>query len=259
MRMAWTIGWVLSVPALAPAAVLYDGSLGTLPGTQGWLYGTNPLVGASANQSVIPGGVNLDSTPAISDKAGYFSTFHPSVPTLDRATGFTIRIDLKVLADNHAGSDKNADLIDDRAGFSLIALSADHRGVELGFWADRVWAQDTAFHHAEQGLINTTAAARTYDLAVLNNDYWVNVDGSFLFGGTVRDYSSFGFPYASNNFVFWGDDTTSASGSTNVTHIEALASALPSPGAISLLMVGAMGFLARRPNRSLRDLSGRPT
>lgn len=250
MMRLWIMAVMFCAGSAAPAAVLYDGSAGTLPGSQGWTYLTNPFVGATATQSLVSGGVRLDSTPATAESAGYFSTLHPSVPTLDRSTGFTVRIDLKVLADIHAGSDKNADSIDDRAGFSVIALSSDHKGVELGFWSDRLWAQDTSFHHAEEGLINTTSASRRYDIAIKDNAYWVMADNAYLFGGPIRDYSGFGAPYTSNNFIFWGDDTSSAAGSTEVSRVEALTTAVPEPGSAAVAVLLVLPAILRRRARA---------
>lgn len=241
MIRVWVAIVVVCEASVSPAAVLYDGSAGTLPSpAQGWVYLVDPSP-TSATQTLITGGVNLNTTAATTDKAGYFSSPLLSVPTLSRTTGFTVRIDLKLLSESHVSND--------RAGFSVIALSSDdHKGVELGFWSDRVWAQNTAFQHSEEGLVDTTAAIKRYDIAVKDDNYWVMVDGSYLFGGPARDYSAFGLPYNSNKFIFWGDDTSSAAGSTDVMRVEALTTAVPEPAAGTLLLL-AMGMCLRRRAR----------
>ena len=43
---------------------------------------------------------------------------------------------LKLLSETHSTND--------RAGLSLIVLSSDLRGIELGFWTNEIWAQSGA-------------------------------------------------------------------------------------------------------------------
>ena len=51
--------------------------------------------------------------------------------------------------------------------------------------------------------------------------------------GAVRDYSAIGFfPYTQQNFLFVGDDTTSASGSYDFAYMAV--TAVPEPGTLSL-------------------------
>ena len=115
--------------------VLYDGSLGTLPASQGWLYLTTPFSGASATQSATGGAARLDSTPATSDKAGYFNNAHPLLQNLDRSAGFKVRFDARVNVETHVSTD--------RAGFSIIVLANNLGGVEIGFWTNEIWVKRT--------------------------------------------------------------------------------------------------------------------
>src|SRR5512139_2947019 len=59
---------------LATASVLYDGALNTgTPGTQGFFYLTNPPGGVQATQAFTNPVTLLDTTPQMSDYAGYFA------------------------------------------------------------------------------------------------------------------------------------------------------------------------------------------
>src|SRR5689334_6221292 len=126
----------LIVAAQASAVTLYDGSLGTAPSSQGWLShysfnGGTETVGATKT--------TYDSSAADNTQGGYSthtfvgSLVNPSSPVLDRNVGYTVSVDLKLLSENHTSTD--------RAGLSLIVLSSDHLGIELGFWNNEIWEQ----------------------------------------------------------------------------------------------------------------------
>ena len=131
----------------------------------------------------------LDTTAASGDKAGYGSNIHPLVGTLDRAAGFTVGISLLVEREAHASPD--------RAGFSLIVLGSDSKGVELGFWGNEVWAQTSAplFTHGEGAAFDTTKSLTDYALTILGGNYSLKAGGQTILTGQVRDYSAFGLPY----------------------------------------------------------------
>jgi hypothetical protein len=207
------------------ATTLYDGSLGTTPDHQGWIYLTDPLFGTAATQAASDGVTTLDTTAATSDSAGYFGF---GLATLDRSTGYTISLTLKLDSETHTSTD--------RAGFSLIALSSDHQGVELGFWTDQVWAQNVGFTHGESASDATTSASVRYDLTISGNAYSLSVGGTALLNGTLRDYSASGAPYTQNNTIFFGDDTSSAAAKAEVANVEA--SSVPEPGSLALLALG---------------------
>ncbi|MCI0644585.1 MAG: hypothetical protein L0346_06880, partial [Chloroflexi bacterium] len=119
-------------PHLAPV-VLYDGSLGTLPADQGFLFVVFP---SGPTQTISNGGVILDTSATHSYYAGYFGQ-EALVPTLDQTEGFTVTFAASVLSETHASND--------RAGFSIIVLSDDSGGtepvvgIELAFWSDEIW------------------------------------------------------------------------------------------------------------------------
>ena len=120
--------------------VLYDGSLGTAPAQQGWATVSLPL---SLATPVADSAVRLD-TLALSGELSGFSRTAPS--PLDRTNGFCAVFTLRLHEESHNTPD--------RAGLSVIVLGHDKRGLELAFWADRVWAQSDAplFKHAEEAL-----------------------------------------------------------------------------------------------------------
>lgn len=206
----------------AGAQVLFDPALGTLPAAQGWLYLTSPFVGAHATQALLPSRVTLDTTPDVGfgEQAGYFGVPHPSAMLLDRAAGFTITFDLRVVTEMHAARDDNADGVFDRAGFSVIVLTHDVVGIELGFWTSRVWAYDDdrdgpteLFTQAEGAAVDTTAALARYDLVIVGDEYSLRRGGVQILAGRLRDYRAFvGTPnvYEFGDFLFMGDDTGSA-------------------------------------------------
>ena len=188
---------------------LYSADRGTTPDHQGWLYLSEPIFGASARSYMGPHVAHLDTTGETKDKAGFFSRlpvarsqFLP-LPTLDRATGFDLEFQVQLLNENHKSSA--------RAGFSVIVLASDHHGLELAFWGNEVWVQEDnpIFTHGE-GVAIDTSGLQSYRLSFLGDSYQLYRDGLLILAGKARDYSSFGRPYTLPNFIFFGDDTTSA-------------------------------------------------
>jgi hypothetical protein len=176
-RFVITLSICLAQAGVSRGVTLYDSAPGTLPGAQGWL-----TVADSATVELHTGQyASLDTTAARADQSGYFSedpftgTFvsHPDMPVLDHSTGYTIGFELRVVAESHNTRDDNGDGRDDRAGFSLITISEDLAGLELGFFADRIWAYAAAseginslFTQAEGIEFNTTASVVDYQLSV---------------------------------------------------------------------------------------------
>jgi len=205
-------------PSSGTTTVLYDGSLGTLPGSQGFIYIPSPFPGSSI-QTITNSVTTLNTTPVQSDKAGYF-VLPNVVPILDRAKGYTVSFTSQVISETHSTND--------RAGFSVIALSSDKRGIEIGFWQDKIWAQEYIagvgnphFIHAEEAAYNTSAALTIYDLTILGDAYTLFVGQTSILSGKLRDYSSFGAPYTTQNFIFLGDDTTSAKATLKLSDVSA--------------------------------------
>ena len=254
-RLSLTIVVALAA-ASARAQVLYDGSAGTTPDAQGWKYVTNPLVGAGATNTVTTGGAALDTTAVRTDQAGYFSEApiigkHPLMPTLDRTAGYGVRFDLHVVSEGHNADDRNTDGVDDRAGYSIIALSSDLMGVEIAFWPDEVWAYDRRdigggvmeFVHDESSTgFNPDIGLLRYELLIVGSTYTLTAGGSQVLTGALRDYSGEGWPYTTPSFLFLGDDTSAADSLTRLTHVEVI----PEPATLLLLAAGGNALVRRR-------------
>lgn len=164
--------------------------------------------------------------------------FSRSDQTLNRTAGYTLNFTLKVDAETHDGVNGP-----NRSGVSVIALSSDLMGIELSFWNDRIWAQSgTDFLKAEEGLFDTASSFNSYSLQVSGSSYslFANVLAKEVVSGSLRNYSAAGIPYNLPNFLFFGDNTTSARGTFSTTSV--VLSAAPEPGTCCLLGLG-LGLL----------------
>jgi hypothetical protein len=205
--------WAISIFSTSSATnttfTLYDGSLGGRPDEQGLLFVDLPP--GLAGHTFAGGLTTLDTTALDGIYAGYpmEPTTVITVPVMDRTETYTITFSVQIESEAHTSND--------RAGFSLIALSNDVKGIELGFWSDEIWAQhdDTTgdlFTHAE-GVSIATSALTTYTLMIITDTYTLAASGTPILTGPLRDYTNFVGPfdpYETPNFIFLGDDTTSA-------------------------------------------------
>lgn len=219
------------------AGTLYDASVGTLPGAQGWQFQADPNNGP-VTQQVAGGLLSLTTSLDRADRAGYPSRLpsvppfvfpnHPLIGTLDRQAGFTVRLDLRVVDEGHNARDDNGDGAFDRAGFSLLVVCHDLMAIELGFWGDRIWAQNDdassaseLFTQAEGVAIDTTVGVHVYELSVDGSGYRLFVDGSPILGGPLRDYGNAaglaGYVYRTQDLIFFGDNTGSADSDVRVS------------------------------------------
>ena len=255
-------GTQLSSPA--NAEVLFDGAQGTPLGSQGWLYPPPlPLIGNGVVQTPSNGKTNLNTVSQIGDQAGYFSKTpenlfgflpahsHPEVPVLDRAQSYTLRWDVQINDEDHSGST-------DRAGFSVIVIGEDLKGLEIAFWKDKVWVQNDGnegpnsqlFTHGEEADFNTMAALTRYDLQILDNGYELSADGMSILSGNLRDYSAyqgtFDFAYTTPSFIFLGDDTTSAGADIDLAFVEVL---VPEPSTATVILL-ALALTTRSRRRT---------
>lgn len=182
---------------------------GAPDGQPRWHYLTKPLLGSKAIRTSLPDGWRLDTTGETKDSAGFFSLRLPfpgglmSRPKIDRRAGVTVHFRLAVRSENHVRPE--------RAGTSLIVISDDLMGVELGFWRNEIWAQLDAplFTHGE-GAAAETAAPVDYELKFSGDRYELDAAGRKILEGPLKNYSAFGFPYDRPDFLFYGDDTGSA-------------------------------------------------
>lgn len=213
-------------PLVGKTTILYDGALGTLPQNQGLQY-----FGLGVIPTISGGVTTLNTSANFNFQAGfsnYLGTTNSSSFALDRTTGYTISFSAKVTDEARTTTaNKNNDGKDDRAGFSVIAISSDGKyGIELGFWKDRIWAQDdgttqkdpslepdtapasnyrTLFTQAE-GVGYDTTSLVSYDLTVLGDTYTLFTNDDVILSGKLRDYSA--VPnglldvYENPNFIF---------------------------------------------------------
>jgi hypothetical protein len=203
--MKWLLA-CLAGCALAPLGgrgqVLWDGRIGTRMTAQGWSYAALP---GTAQEVYTAEAVQLSTQASLLENAGYARVL---APPLLAAEGFNLVVRFRLLAETHTRPE--------RAGFSIILLGADRRGIELGFWRDQVFAQaDTPlFTRGEEARRVFDLAPVTAVVSVRGANYTLFVDRQPVLTGPLRDYTAFsGFPdvYETPNFVFLGDDTTSAS------------------------------------------------
>lgn len=231
------------------ATLLYDGTLGTLPSSQGWTF-----AGAgSATQTLGGGAVILDTTAFNASQFGYGRNDQ----LLDSTVGVQLSFAVQLLSESHATSD--------RAGFSVLMLDAAHRGVELGFWSDRIFAQNVGFTHGEE-LLRDTSVMLQYQLLLAGPTYQLTVsDGlvTSVLNGALRDYSvapGAPAPYFVNNALFFGDDTSSARARFALASVSV--SEVPEPSAAALLLGGLgvlIGWRCSSRKRPARGVTGKPS
>ena len=180
----------------ARGEVWYDATKGSLPEAQGWTFFTLPPVSATFSD----GAALFDTTATTLIRGGWTRI---ASPALVRADGVSLKFTIELVAESHVSTD--------RAGFSVILLDQDRRGIELGFWTDRVWAQSDVplFTHAEERVFATSGRPAQYALTLLADHYELLAEGELLLTGPVRDYTAFSGifdVYETPNFIFLGDD-----------------------------------------------------
>ena len=124
---------------------------------------------------------------------------HPGAPVLDALTGFSVNFQLAVDAEDHSlADDVNADGLTDRAGFTVIVLASDGRGICLNFWKNRIWASGD---DAQGGILLAQAEGvaqdgaemaelRPYRLTMYREAWKLTAGGPVLLHGPRRDYRS---------------------------------------------------------------------
>lgn len=216
--------------------VLYDADSGNIPDTGMMNFIDFP---PGAAPPVYEKEVTLLDTSTSGDEtyAGWVSNGASTAgfPLLDGEAGFQVNFSGQVENESHSNNN--------RAGFSVMVLGNDARGIELAFWENEIWAQSDdltggLFTHGEAATFDTTAGLINYQLNIINDTYTVNANGLSILTGPVRDYGNFeGFPdpYQSPNFLFIGDNTTSAQARIRLSYLSitgteaAAATSTPSP------------------------------
>lgn len=207
---------------------LYDAASGTIPQPPLMTYANYPINTATpifSGDSTI-----LDTTENDNINAGWFSdgATAPGFPELVQADGFHVDFTVQIGEEAHGNNN--------RAGFSVIVLSNEAKGIELAFWMDEIWAQnDTAtgglFTHGESTPYTTTTFV-DYQVLIVSNTYTLTANTLPILTGPVRDYSDFvGIidPYETPNLLFFGDDTTSARARIRIAQASVTGTGIPTP------------------------------
>lgn len=253
---------VSALVAQAQPIVLYDGTSNVTPNDAmfGWTYANLPLGSALVTAPSGNGFTRVNTNVDYGVYAGYGMV---APVALDPTAGFRVRFDMRVVNEDHgsatADHDSPPDGQADRAGLSVIIIDNTLRGVEIGFWNDRIFAQQETplfTYHGEDHMMDTTAAGTgmanltRYDVRFDATDYFVSVNGTEVLSGAKKDYTSFVGPldpYETPDFLFFGDDTTSARGTFDISYAEL--EVVPEPASFGALALGAMAFYRRRRNR----------
>lgn len=223
------------ITATPATTTLFNGA--GLPISQGWLslgqlplqspfnippYFSNTVSAASETPGASGVTLNTQIFPAPNANKGYVGYSNNSVDLatqtpvlinsafaiLNRADGFTLSFQLALPTETSAAN---------RAGFSLMLISNDTAGIELGFKGTEIFAQASSFGAAESvapgfslsGLVN-------YAIAIKDNGYQLFANNSLILSGALRNYNfdpttsqprlPFN-PYTLPNFLFLGDNT----------------------------------------------------
>jgi hypothetical protein len=180
-----------------------------LPQEQGWIFGGIGFASASLTNNELW----FDTTTSTSTLAGWSQI---ATNNLNRTNGFSLHFTLRLNAETHSSTN--------RAGFSVIVLTDDARGLELAFWKDRIFVQsdNPLFTHGEDVSISTTNTFVEYGLSLFSTNYVLTAGGAVILTGPVRDYTSYNGSfnvYSTPNFLFMGDDTTSAAGQVAIRNV----------------------------------------
>ncbi|MEM9084120.1 MAG: hypothetical protein AAGB34_11035 [Planctomycetota bacterium] len=246
IRKLMGIGGVMAMLAGTSVSqtVLYDGAIDASVGDRGWLPLGDPFFGHAGSLTPITGGTRFDSSTNISDKFGLFSTI-PSIGggmetlDLDADTGFRLTFDLAIVSESHNR--------DERGGFSVIVVTNDtSRALEIAFQEDRLFAYESGSTFPVGDVVARDTSVRTeYALDVLGSSYTLSADSEIILVGDLRDYRDFSGspdPYEEPGFLFFGDDTSSASSTADIFSITL--GSIPAP--TSAWLPGAMCLLLAR-------------
>ncbi len=210
--------------------VLYDSDGRAIPAAP--LMNFTDFPPGAASPTYANGVTVVDTTTSDNNTyAGWISngTTTPGFPILDRSAGFQLDFTLRVESESHANNN--------RAGFSIIVLGEDARGIELAFWENEIWAQNDyitggLFEHGEGTAFATSAGLIDYQVIILDDTYTLTANTAPILTGSLRDYSKFeGFPdpYETPNFLFLGDDTTSAQARIQLRFVSVTGTERPTP------------------------------
>ena len=266
MKLLWTsaiastVFFAGTMSANAIAVTLYDGNLAPFPDSQGELTSSTicaapsnfgPCSGGSKfsmgsiSQSSVIGGVKVDTNAANARYSGYANYNPTTIPsyvnplnisanTLNQTTGYTLnfRVSLDSTVINVS------DIVNaPRAVFSVIAISSDLMGIEIGFLPSSIFAQSASFlAPAQVSSTITTSVTTDYSLVIFNNTYALSSGATPIISGALQSYNfdpavsipplAFN-PYQTPSFIFFGDDTSEASGTFTLNSASLDTTAVP--------------------------------
>lgn len=262
-----TVGLTMLLTAnhsMAGVITLYDGALGGTPNQNNpkWLEFNSPMGGT---QSASGGVTTLNSSTNNSIYAGYSNyniignPVNPLFPTLDRNAGYDLSFTVRINSQVNDGTNGPF-----RAGFSIIALSSDQKGIEIGFRNSDIFSQNNFSFNSigEQvtGVSSLLSSLTTYNLKVSGDNYTLTSGTTTLLSGLLRDYTSatgFGTEvYDLPNFLFLGDNTTSARASVDLQSIGLTTNTAtvpyefsPTTGILALIAGGALKHRLKKKNQ----------
>ena len=231
-----TPGFLASMFVNAAQSVAADGAT-INPGNLG-----NTGYGGYSNHNFTQ---SIVSFSPLTFQVGTGGLVNPAFPVLDRTAGFSLTFGMRMQGEDHSGNSN-------RAGFSITLLDSEHKGVEIGFQNNRIFAQNdgtlgtTLFTAGEQtsaaGDISALGTFNTWNLSVTGSGYSLTRAGSVVLSGALRDYSAYtGLgqdAYRTTNFLFVGDNTTSASATTTLQYLAIGPAPVPEPSAYMMLLAG---------------------
>ncbi len=168
---------------------------------------------ANYQYSISTESISLTTKPAQILSSGSFNLVSPDFPSLDQTTGFEVAFNVAILSESSQAN---------RAGFSVIVIGQDGKGIELGFKrekkSDRIFAQAEKFTEAEdtREMILDLSKPTDYVLKVQEGKYVLLMNDTEVLSGKLRVYQfnpaksspALPFnPYKTPNFLFFGDDT----------------------------------------------------
>lgn len=253
--------------ASAATITLYDGASGVTPD----LFNPPSYLGfaniGAGSQTAAGGVTTLNTSSPQGTFAGYSNyaltggLVNNSLPPLilDNNAGYTLSFTVKINAQTNTGTNGAF-----RAGFSAIVLGSDKKGIEIGFRNTDIFSQNNASFNSlgEQstGIGGILGSLTQYDLTVsrnsnplLANVYTLSSGGTPIISGLVRDYSAAiaaGNVYNNSNFIFLGDNTTSAGASVDIARISLSTTdptAVPEPSnLLGIMMAMGVGATLKR-------------
>jgi subtilisin family serine protease len=187
---------------------LFVSTRGNFPQFQGWvqLIADPPSDFPGYVQPHPQGGARLDTTAQNQIIAGFTNytfdwqvTFNhqvlnPLFPTMDRQEGIIARFGLMIESESHANANE--------AGYSVILLSSDQKGIELGFHTNSIFGMNDGtegegtamLSRGEEVAFATTGSRIQYEVQIQGEEYILravqNGELTEILRGPLRDYSS---------------------------------------------------------------------